>query len=178
MKTTINPLERAADILSAVKTGVLLTTKADGKANTMTISWGTLGIEWARPIFTTFVRQSRHTLSLLERNPEFTINIPVGAFDKRILGLCGTKSGRDTDKFALCGLTPVEPEVVSVPAIREFPLTLECRVVYSQKQDLAALEGAYRGQFYPADVPGDFHGANRDAHTAFYGEIVAAYILE
>lgn len=177
MKTNINPLEKAADVLTAVKTGVLLTTKADGKANTMTISWGTLGIEWARPIFTAFVRQSRHTLSLLERNPEFTVNVPVGAFDRRILGLCGTKSGRDVDKFALCGLTPVAPEAVSVPAIREFPLTLECRVVYSQKQDLSALKETYRGQFYPADVPGDFPGANRDAHTAFYGEIVAAYIL-
>lgn len=65
------------------KKGVLLTTKTDEKVNSMVISWGTLGIEWAKPIFTVFVRENRFTKHQLDKNPEFTINIPIGEFDKK-----------------------------------------------------------------------------------------------
>ena len=99
MKKQIEVFDYANDILKAVKTGVLLTTKADDKVNTMTISWGTLGIEWGKTIFTVFVRENRFTKSQLDKNPEFTINIPVGEFNKKILGLAGTKSGHDMDKI-------------------------------------------------------------------------------
>ena len=83
MKKQIEVFDYANDILKAVKTGVLLTTKADDKVNTMTISWGTLGIEWGKTLFTVFVRENRFTKSQLDKNPEFTINIPVGDFNKR-----------------------------------------------------------------------------------------------
>ena len=72
MKKQIEVFDYANDILKAVKTGVLLTTKADDKVNTMTISWGTLGIEWGKTIFTVFVRENRFTKSQLDKNPEFT----------------------------------------------------------------------------------------------------------
>lgn len=177
MSKEIEVFDYAGDILKAVKTGVLLTTKAGGRVNSMTISWGTLGIEWGKAIFTVFVRENRFTRHQLESNPEFTINVPYGAFDKKILGFCGTKSGRDLDKVKELGLTPETPRIVSVPAIRELPLTLECRVVYKQKQDEHAITEENRKAFYPQDVDGSFHGANRDFHTAYYGEIVSAYIL-
>ena len=61
MKRYIDPFEYANQILSMLKKGVLLTSYANGKANTMSISWGTLGIQWGKPIFTVFVRGSRHT---------------------------------------------------------------------------------------------------------------------
>lgn len=178
MKKEIDVFDYTAEIIKAVKTGVLLTTKADDKVNSMTISWGTLGIEWSRPIFTTFVRENRFTKSQLDKNPEFTINIPYGAFDKKILGFCGTKSGHNVDKIKELNLTLEESDVVSVPAIKELPLTLECRVVYKQKQDEHALSEEYLETFYPKDVDSSFHGANRDYHTAYYGEIVRAYIIE
>lgn len=177
-KREINVLAYATEIMSALQEGVLLTTKAGDKVNSMTISWGSLCIEWGKPIFITFVRESRFTKELLEKNPEFTINIPVGSFDKKILGYCGTKSGRNTDKIKDLSLTLEAPEAVSVPAIRELPLTLECKVVYRQKQDLSSLPNAFLEQFYPENVDSSFHGANRDCHTAFYGEIVSAYIIE
>lgn len=178
MKRKINIWEHAETILGHLQKGILLTSKADEHINTMTISWGTLGIEWAKPIFTVFVRENRFTRQLIEKNPEFTINIPVGAYDKKIAGICGTKSGRDTDKFKIAGLTQEEPEIISVPAIREFPLTLECRVIYKQSQNPKAIAEENNKKFYPQDVPGSFHGANCDYHTAYYGEIVAAYIIE
>ena len=123
----------------SMKKGILLTAKADGKVNTMTIGWGTIGIEWLKPIFTVYVRESRYTKSILEETGEFTINVPLNGCDKNILTVCGTKSGRDMDKIKELGLTLEAPEVISVPAIKELPLTLECKVIYKQDQDPAAI---------------------------------------
>lgn len=178
MKKEIDVFDYADEILKAVKTGVLLTTKSGEKVNAMTISWGTLGIEWATPIFTVFVRENRFTRRLLEENPEFTVNIPRGVFDKRILGFCGTKSGRETDKIKELGLTLEAPKLVSVPGIRELPLTLECKVVYKQTQDPGAITAANKRKFYPQDVDSLFYGSNKDFHTAYYGEIVGAHIIQ
>jgi flavin reductase (DIM6/NTAB) family NADH-FMN oxidoreductase RutF len=178
MKKEIEVFDYVNEIIKAVKTGVLLTTKAGDKVNAMTISWGTIGIEWSKPIFTVFVRENRFTKQLLEKNPEFTINIPYGAFDKKILGFCGTKSGHEFDKIRELNLTLESPRVVSVPAIKELPLTLECRVIYKQKQDEHEITENNKNAFYPQNVDSSFHGANKDFHTAYYGEIVSAYIIE
>ena len=144
----------------------------------MTVSWGTLGIDWAKPVFTVFVRENRFTRELLEQNPEFTINIPYGSFDKKILGICGTKTGRNGNKLDAAGLTLEAPEVISVPAIHELPLTLECRVIYKQAQDPQAITEENKRKFYPLNIDSSFHSANKDYHTAYYGEIVAAYLIE
>ncbi|ACO83915.1 flavin reductase family protein [Clostridium botulinum] len=178
MKKEIEVFDYANEIMRAVKTGVLLTTKVDGKVNSMTISWGTLGIEWSKPIFTVFVRENRFTKLQLEKNPEFTINIPHGVFDKKILGICGTKSGRAIDKIKELNLTLETPNNISVPAIKELPLTLECRIIYKQKQDECEVTEENKNTFYPQYVDSTFHGANKDFHTAYYGEILSAYIIE
>lgn len=178
MKKEIQVWDYAEQIMKALEKGVLLTTSDGERVNTMTISWGTLGIEWGKALFTTFVRENRFTRELLEKNGEFTINIPFGEYDKKILGTAGTKSGRDVDKIRELGLTLEEPERISVPGIRELPLTLECRVVYQQAQDPEAISREDREMFYPENVESTFHGANRDYHTAYYGEIVAAYLIQ
>lgn len=178
MKKEIEVFDYAGEIMKGVKAGVLLTTKAEDKVNTMTISWGTLGIEWNKPIFTAFVRENRFTKEQLDKNPQFTINVPVGEFDKKILGVCGTKSGRNVDKISELNLTLEESNNISVPGIKEFPLTLECRVIYKQEQDKNAITEENKKAFYPQDVGSSYHGANNDFHTAYYGEIVDAYIIE
>lgn len=178
MKKQIEVFDYAKEIMQAVSKGVLLTTKAGDKTNSMTISWGTLGIEWGKPIFTVFVRENRFTKEQLDKNPEFTINIPLGAFDKKILGVCGTKSGRNMDKVKELNLTLEAPDTISVPAIKELPLTLECKVIYTQKQDEHAIPEDIKRRDYPQDVDSSFHGANKDYHTAYYGEIISAYIVE
>lgn len=174
MKTPVNPFDYANQILGAVKTGVLLTTRAGGKNNTMSISWGTLGIQWNTPIFTVFVRGCRHTKAMLDESMEFTVNIPVEPVDKNIIRVCGTKSGRDTDKFQLLGLIPEEPEVIATPGIRQLPLTLECKVIYKQQQ----LPDCMTGPEPPTHYPEHSRNIHDDYHTAYYGEIVAAYIIE
>lgn len=178
MKKEIEVFDYAGDILKSLKTGALLTTKAGEKINSMTIGWGTLGIVWGKPIFIAFIRENRFTRHQLETNPEFTVNIPYGDFSEKILGFCGTKSGRDLDKIEELQLTLETPDIVSVPAIKELPLTLECRALYKQKQDEYAIEKEIKKIFYPPDVDSFYNGENKDFHIAFYGEIVSAYIIE
>lgn len=173
MKRKIKLWEEAGYILENVGKGVLLTTAAEGKVNTMTIGWGTLGIQWGKPIFIAFVRESRYTKELLDKNPEFTVNVPYGEYDKSILGICGTRSGRDVDKIQESGLSLEESETVSVPGIRQLPLTLECKVIYRQEQDPAAISQENTTRYYPKE-----NGNNGDYHTAYYGEVTAAYIIE
>ena len=177
MKQTIEAFDYAGEICKAMKRGILLTTKLGNKVNTMTIGWGKLGIEWGKPIFIAYVRESRYTKQILEDNGEFTVNIPYGDVDKKILSICGTKSGRDTDKIIEAGLTLEDPVSVSVPGIRELPLTLECKVIYKQKQDLSAIPPAILERYYPQDVDGSHPGSNRDYHIAYFGEIVNAYLI-
>ena len=82
MKRKIELWDQAGYILDQVGKGVLMTTAVDGEVNTMTIGWGTIGIQWRKPIFIAFVRESRYTKELLDKNPEFTINIPDGIWIK------------------------------------------------------------------------------------------------
>jgi flavin reductase (DIM6/NTAB) family NADH-FMN oxidoreductase RutF len=168
MKRKVNVWDYAGQIVQAMNPGILATTKANDHVNTMTIGWGTLGIEWGRPVFILFVRESRYTKQMLEENGEFTINVPIGEFDKKILAYCGTKSGRDTDKIKDMGLTIEEPEVISVPGFKEFPLTIECKVIYKQDQPKETLTTEIDQKFYK----------NGDYHTLYIGEIVSAYIIE
>ena len=95
MKRQINPFDYAGDICKALPKGILLTTKRGEEVNSMTIGWGTMGVDWSLPMFIVYVRESRYTKQLLEENGEFTINVPMGDVDKNILSVCGTKSGRD-----------------------------------------------------------------------------------
>lgn len=178
MKKEINVFDYANHILKAISQGALITTKVGDKVNTMTISWGTLGIEWNKPIFTTFVRQHRFTNEQLLSHPEFTVNIPFGQFNKKILGFCGSKSGRDIDKITEMNLTLETAYLVSVPAIKEFPLTLECKIIYKQMQDEHAIGQDIKDKHYPQDVDSTHPFANKDYHMAYYAEIVKAYIIE
>lgn len=168
-KQPIEITEYANAITAALRRGVLLTTKNGEKVNSMVIGWGHIGRIWELPVFVAYVRDNRYTREMLDANPEFTVNVPVNGFDKKAFTVCGTKSGRDMDKLAAAGLTPVPPEVVSVPGLKEWPLTLECRVIYREEQTAARLPEALRRRFYSVET---------EDHIAYFGEIVAAYLIE
>lgn len=174
MKHKIDAFDYAGHICKAMKKGILLTTKADQYVNTMTIGWGKIGIEWNREIFIAYVRESRFTRQMLEKNGEFTVNIPVGEYDAEILGYCGKMSGRDTDKIRDMNLTLVDSDIIQVPGIQQFPLTLECRVIYQHKQDLTQMPQSVIDRFYPLLEGKD----EQDGHIAYYGQIVNAYLIE
>lgn len=171
MKKPVNAFDYAGLICKAMNPGVLLTAKVGDKVNPMTIGWGSIGVEWGKPIFTAYVRPCRYTHEMIEATGEFTVNVPMDNV-KNILGFCGTKSGRDVDKIAELGLHLEEPMTISVPGIKELPLTLECKVIYKQDQVMDRLRDDLRDRYYPdRNDLGDFH-------TAYYAEIVGAYLIE
>jgi len=170
LKQTVNAFDYASHICKEMGRGILLTTKKDDFVNTMTIGWGTIGIEWGKPVFVAYVRESPFTREILDATGTFTVNIPMSGADKKIVSLCGTKSGRDLDKIRELGLHLEESEVIDVPGIREMPLTLECKVIYRNVQDESRLPQNIQDRYYSAINAKDFH-------IAYYGEIVNAYLI-
>ena len=167
MKEFVDVFDYAGQICKAMKKGILLTTRDGEQVNTMTIGWGTLGIEWGKPIFVAYVRESRYTREILDKTGEFTVNIPIEQVESAIIGHCGKYSGRDHDKIAELRLTLEQPDKIAVPGICQLPLTLECKVLFRNIQDESSLPEPLRSRYYPGN-PADFH-------IAYYAEIVSSY---
>jgi flavin reductase (DIM6/NTAB) family NADH-FMN oxidoreductase RutF len=146
---------------------LLVSTGTDGKANVMTIGWGTMGCIWSRPVFIVLVRPSRHTYGRLEQVNDFTVNVPPRDLATAV-SHCGSVSGRKHDKFQEAQLTPIPSREVRSPIIKECVVHYECRTLH--RNDLApeALAQVVREEFYPS---GDFH-------RVYFGEIVAAHADE
>ena len=94
--------------------------------NVLTAAW--TGIVNSEPPMTyVSIRPQRHSHSIIQEKGEFVINLPTEAIVKAT-DLCGVKSGRDVDKFALAGLTAEPSNLVAAPGIAECPISLECKV--------------------------------------------------
>ena len=176
MKEKINITDYANLITKALPKGILLNTCGD-KFNSMVIGWGHLGTLWGRPTFHVYVRQGRYTKPLLDKTGEFTISVPLNNPDPKINKICGWQSGYNIDKVKEAGLELEDAEIITTPGIKQYPLTIECKVLYSQDQDLGRIPEDIRDRMYPQDVEGTYPMANRDFHTMYVGEIVAAYII-
>lgn len=99
----------------------------DGRPNAMTAAWG--GICSSRPpSVAVSVMEARQTYENLMEHREFTVSIPSAEY-VREADYFGIVSGRDTDKFAATGLTPVRGDRVNAPYVGEFPFVLECRLL-------------------------------------------------
>ncbi len=106
---------------------VVGTYDADGVPNVMTVAWG--GICCSKPpCLAISVRAATYTHGNLMARRAFTVNVP-GRRHVREADYFGIASGRDGSKFTAAGLTPVPAGTVDAPAVAEFPLSLECRVV-------------------------------------------------
>jgi flavin reductase (DIM6/NTAB) family NADH-FMN oxidoreductase RutF len=156
--------DKITEILSK---GAFLTTKVGDTVNTMTIAWGSIGFMWGKPVFMAMVRPSRFTYERLEQSGEFTVSIPFKDMSTA-LGICGAKSGRDTDKFALANLTTVPGTKIDTPVIADCGLHYECKIVYKQ---------AMVSDLLATDLQDKWYGTG-NYHTLFFGEILATYIDE
>ena len=116
----------------------LITAGTADRCNTMTASWGGLGVLWNKPTATIYVRPQRHTFAFLENSPTFTLSF-FREGRRKELGICGTVSGRDADKFALCGFS-VAKGVENAPYIGEADLVLVCRKRYWNDLDPAHMD--------------------------------------
>lgn len=102
----------------------------DGRLNTMTASWGTAGILWNKPVAVCFIRPQRHTFGIVENTDHLSLSFFPTGEGREALKYCGSKSGRDGDKFAATGLTPAYT-ADGVPYIEEANLVLICRKLYA-----------------------------------------------
>jgi flavin reductase (DIM6/NTAB) family NADH-FMN oxidoreductase RutF len=131
------------------------------KFNSMTISWGSIGVMWGKPFVQVVVRPSRHTYTFMEKYSDFTI-CSFGPEYKKILNLLGSKSGRDMDKINHSGLTPIGSKKVASPGFTEANLILECRTMYKARITPDQFKDATIESSYPS----------KDYHTSYFGEIL------
>jgi flavin reductase (DIM6/NTAB) family NADH-FMN oxidoreductase RutF len=145
----------------------LLLTSGDfaaGHFNTMTVGWGSLGIMWGKPFAQVVVRPIRYTHGFMEQYDTFTLCAFPEAH-RRALQLLGTRTGRDGNKIADSGLTPIASTQVAAPGFAEADLIIECRKMYWQDMDPA--------HFLDPDI--DKHYPGKHYHRIYFGEVVAIY---
>ena len=153
-------MEFKTDIFSQYdKKWALLTAGTKENFNTMTISWGGMGTLWSKPVVTVYVRESRLTHKYMDENEYFTVSFYPEEY-KKILGVLGSKSGRDMDKMNESGLTP--KEVNGSMTFGEAEVTLLCKKLYMQSMDLSKM---------PEDVVKTMY-ADGDCHDMYIGEVV------
>lgn len=127
----VNPLELSCNPFQMIgKDWALVTAGDETGCNTMTVSWGNMGIMWNKNIVTVFIRPQRYTKEFLDRFDNFTLSFYEES-SRDALKLCGSKSGRDMDKIKAAGLTPVHENGTTYFA--EARLVLECRKIYLDK---------------------------------------------
>jgi flavin reductase (DIM6/NTAB) family NADH-FMN oxidoreductase RutF len=154
----------AHQAMTQIKKGAFLTVKSGKDINTMTIGWANIGHVWRKPIMMVAVRLTRHTFSIIETAEDFTVSIPSSDMKKEIM-FCGTKSGRDYNKFKECKLKALDSQKVITPIIKVPGLHYECKIVYKSAMDPADLNKDYDASLYP----------EKDYHTLYFGEIVECY---
>ncbi len=164
----INYNEMASQFLDQLPRGAFLTVQSGQRLNTMTIGWGSIGFMWKKPVMMVMVRYSRFTYELLKDADNFTVSVPLDSSMKSSLAAVGTKSGREINKFETCKLKAQTAKKVESPVIGDCGLFYECKVLYRQPLDPAAL---------PAEIKETCYGDN-DLHVLYYGEIVASYTKE
>ena len=160
----VNYMSVAEDSSNKIKAGAFLTVKSGSALNTMTIGWATFGIVWQKPIMMVAVRSSRHTFGIMEAAKDFTVTVPAGGMDKE-LAFCGSKSGRDVDKFKQCNLKTTDSRRVVSPIIKTPGRHYECKIIYKSAMDPAYFDKDYDSSLYP----------KKDYHTLYFGEILACY---
>lgn len=136
--------------------------------NTMTASWGGLGVNWGRNVATIYLRPQRYTKEFLEREGRFTLSFFGVGNEREALGLLGRVSGRDVpDKIAQAGLVPVD--LAGSVTFEQAALVLVCRTLYADAIDPARfLDETIDAACYP----------EHDYHTLYIAEIEAAYVNE
>lgn len=158
----IDPKDLTENVFSLIgDRWMLVTAGTKEDCNTMTASWGGLGVLWNKPTATCYIRPQRHTRAFIEREDYFTLSFFGGEY-RKALALCGAKSGREVDKVKECGFTPAEGEG-HAPYFEEAELVLVCRKAYCQRMDPACIL-----------IPGvdEKHYPEKDHHYIYMGEIV------
>lgn len=148
---------------------MLITAGDEAAHNTMTASWGAMGVIWGAPSVTCYIRQSRYTKQFVDNSDLFTLSFYDTSNPelRRALGYLGKVSGRDEDKIAKVGFTPVA--VDGTTTFEQAKLTLVCR-----KRSATYIDPS---DFIDDTVDARWYG-DHDYHTMYIAEIVKAYVAE
>lgn len=162
----IKPEEITSNVFSMIgKQWMLISAGKEGHFNSMTASWGGLGVLWRRPVAHCYIRHSRHTFSFAEQSDYFTLTFLKDGY-RDALNVMGTKSGRDCDKVKASGLTPVFLD--GQPSYEEAEYILVCKKIYTHE--------ITPEQFCDADARAVYD--DDDFHKAYIGQIVKVYKAE
>lgn len=156
-KLSLNPFAAVGD------EWMLITAGTEEAYNTMTASWGGLGVLWNKNVATVYIRPQRYTRKFVEEQEYFTLCF-FGDKYREELALCGTKSGRDMDKGKACGFTVAEA-ACGAPYFEQARLVLVCRKLYADTlKPECFLDSTCERVCYP----------EHDYHDIFVAEIVEA----
>ena len=163
----IEPKDLDLNVFSAIgDQWMLITAGTAGECNTMTASWGGLGVIWGGPSAICYIRPQRYTKEFVDREEYFTLAF-FGEEYRPALSLCGSKSGRDVDKVKECGFT-VKSAACGAPYFEEAGVVLVCRKRFAQDMDPENMPREIKDKWYP----------QRDYHTLYIGEIVEVLVQE
>lgn len=144
----------------------LLTAKDNDSCNPMTVSWGGIGEIWGKDTATVYVRESRYTKELMDKEDYFSLCF-FDEKDKDILKFCGANSGRDVDKVQETGLTPVYDE--AAPYFKEAKLVLICKKSACQFLD--------EKSFIDPEIKSKWYSDN-NMHYIYFGAIEKVLVSE
>lgn len=161
-KTDVKKLKNAIEAIGSDWMLITAKDEAQGRVNAMTASWGCMGVLWSKPVCILFVRPQRHTHSLTEAQDRFSIAF-LGEEHRAALRLCGTLSGRDTDKLAEAGLHT--ETLGGVEVIREAETVLIVKKLYADHlKEASFLDPALLANY-----------KEKDYHRFYVCEIEEAY---
>lgn len=162
---SVKPKEITDNYIKLIGEQWMLVTAGDSSNfNMMTASWGCAGFLWNKPVVFIFIRPQRHTFGFLENNDGFTLSFFEEKY-RPALTVCGSVSGRDTDKVEASGLTPCKTEGGKV-TFKEARLVLECKKLYADFMNPEAfIDPKILEDVYPG----------KDYHKIYVAEIVNAW---
>ena len=143
------------------KEWMLVTAGTKEKFNTMTASWGGIGFLWNKPVVFVFIRPERYTYEFIEKSEYFTLSF-LGEEYKGIHKICGSKSGRDTDKIKESGLIPQITPAGNI-IFEQSRLSLECKKLY--------YDDLKKQNFIEPDIAEKWY-SNAGYHRMYVAEIV------
>lgn len=164
MKKDINTLN--INPFEFFKKGNILLTAGDLETrNSMTIAWGTIGYLFRKNVVIVFVKESRFTKHLMDESEYFSLSFMPDQY-KRELGLMGTLSGRNTDKYKETHLNPVYDVDKKVSYIKEASLVLKCKKISNFSFD--------ETNIFDKDIINNYYSGEdtNNFHTAYIGQIV------
>jgi flavin reductase (DIM6/NTAB) family NADH-FMN oxidoreductase RutF len=159
----IKPIEIPDNLFKLIASDwMLITAGTPEHFNTMTASWGAMGELWLKKICWCVIRPSRYTYEFMERAENFTLSFFAEEY-RHALKVCGAKSGREIDKAAQTGLTPIPGLAPGTTEFAQARLVLECRKIYFQDLDPK--------NFLDPSIIGNYPGET-DFHRMYIGEIL------